>query len=233
MRKSRLAFVAANCLIFGIASSCKKETIPTVTRNTILDPCSTKNEYFPPPGSTWSGSGLHWGADEEEWESNLLHHMREPSLYACSAATDEPVYRFLWDRSLSEPIAARLTVHKDGTGTLTIHILANNGIQPPPEPGQPPITQDQWFRIKSEQQIAVTPEQAKHALALLDGINFWNVDPNKGETTDGSDWIFESKVEGRYRLVDFRNQPSKIAKDCGLYLVLGLGKLAISTDEIY
>jgi hypothetical protein len=233
MRKSLVILIVGCCLILGVACSCKKENIHTAAQNKAHDPCSTRNEYFPPPGSTWAGNGLHWGADENSWESNLLRHMQEPSLYACSGADDEPVYRFLWDRSLSEPIVARLTVHKDGTGTLIIHMLASNGIPLPPKPGQPPTTLDQWFRIKSEEQIAVTPEQVKHVLVLFNGINFWNVDPSKGETTDGSDWIFESKVEGRYRLIDFRNMPSKSANDCGLYLVLGLGKLAIPPGAIY
>src|ERR1039458_10423712 len=81
--------------------------------------CSSLSAYFPLP-DTGTGN-LFYGTDQAEWEGNLLQHMKEPALYACPSSLDtQPVYRFLWDRSLSKPIAVRLTVHADGSGTLFV-----------------------------------------------------------------------------------------------------------------
>ncbi len=50
---------------------------------------------------------------------------------------------------------------------------------------------------------------------------------------DGSDWIIESKVNGRYRLVDFRNGHSEPARNFGLYLVSELAKVKIPGQAVY
>ena len=113
-----------------------------------------------------------------------------------------------------------------------MRVLAHNTLLPAPSPSQPTISADQWYRIVVEREIVVAPEQVKHALDIYAGIQFWNA-KNKGETTDGSDWIIESRVHGKYRLVDFRNEPSQSARDFGLYLVNDLGGLAIPKDAIY
>ncbi|HTW44411.1 MAG TPA: hypothetical protein VMD58_02605 [Acidobacteriaceae bacterium] len=158
--------------------------------------------------------------------------MHEPSLYACIPATTEPVYRFLWDRSLSEPIAARLVVHNDGSGTLNVKMLAHGTMLPASESGMKPVSQDEWYQIKLDREIEVTHAEVRHALDLVNQVTFVKQN-DSNETTDGSDWIFESKVKGKYRLVDFRNTPSTPAKELGLYLVLDLAKLPIPNDAIY
>jgi hypothetical protein len=160
--------------------------------------------------------------------------MHEPSLYACSVPTQEAAFRFLWDRSLSEPIAARLVVHADGTGILFLRILEHSGIPTPPPPGKSPVSEDEWFRIKSDRQIPVTQQQVSRAMALFSQINFRGHRPTSGgDTTDGSDWIFESKSQGKYRLVDFRNEPTAQAKELGLYLVRDLAQLPLKPSDIY
>lgn len=162
-----------------------------------------------------------------------LKHMHEPSLYVCSAPTDEPEYRFLWDRSLSQPIAARLVVHKDCSGDLYIHMLAHAGIQIPPRPGKKPVSQDEWYRIILNRQVSVTPDQVARALNLFHQIKFIDDSPGSRMTTDGSDWIIESNVAGKYRLVDFRNGYSEPAQKFGFYLVFDLAKLSITHQAIY
>jgi len=218
-------------LTLTLPIACKKKT-PITDSHLKPDPCTTGDEYFPPASATWSGRGLHFGADQVEWESEFLRRMQEPSLYKCADIANEPEYRFLWDRSLSEPIAARLVVHKNGSGTLFVHMLANSGLPPPPEHGEKPSTPDNWYQMKIDQQIKISPEEVATALGYFHQISFWNARP-RGETTDGSDWIFESKVQGQYRLVDFRNVPSPAAKAFGLYLVLTIAKLSIDRRTIY
>ena len=229
----RFALIVFAVLAAALMLSCKhRQREVSSSDGADLDPCSTSNDYFPPPAANWPGGKLHFGADQGAWEANFLRHMHEPSLYACIPATAEPVYRFLWDRSLSEPVAARLVVHNDGSGILFVKMLAHGTMLPPPETGVKPVSQDEWYRMKLEHEIALTPEQVRRALNLVNQIEFVT-ESNSHETTDGSDWIFESKVKGKYKLVDFRNIPTVPARELGLYLVLDLAKLPIPTDAIY
>ena len=140
--------------------------------------------------------------------------------------------RFLWDRSLSAPIAARLTVHQDGKGTLTVSMLAHNGLMPPPSPKGKPITETTFYQRTVAREVPLTANQVSHALDLLTHIRFVT-NRNVPNTTDGSDWIFETEEAGRYRLVDFRNEPTPSAKELGLYLVRDLGQISLPQDAIY
>jgi hypothetical protein len=221
-------------VVLTLIAACKRQTIAnTVEEDGTINSCSTKNEYFPSGPVERHENRLSWGDDQVEWESMFLGHMHEPSLYACTTPADEPQYRFLWDRSLSQPIAARLVIHRDGSGTLFARMLANAGIQPPPRPGKKPVSQDYWYRIILDRQIAVPSEQITHALSLFHRIEFIDYSKKHGMTTDGSDWIFESKVDGKYRLVDFRNVAPEPARNFGLYLALDLAKLPIPRNAIY
>ena len=162
--------------------------------------------------------------------------MHEPSLYACAAPSDDAEYRFLWDRSLSQLIVARLTVHKDGNGILTIRMLANGGIPlppPPPRGKKKSVSLDEWFRVVLDRQIDVSTDQVAHALELFHRVKFVDDKPGARNTTDGSDWIIDELDGSRYRLVDFRNGYSEPAKDFGLYMVWDLGKVEFSGGAIY
>jgi hypothetical protein len=108
-------------------------------------------------------------------------------------------------------------------------------LPPPPPPGRKTgITWDEWQKIKLDRRVDLTAEQVRSALTLFSRIEF-RVGALKtpGETTDGSDWIFESRVAGRYRLIDFRNEPSAAARECGLFMVQELGKVSIPQNAIY
>jgi hypothetical protein len=198
-------------------------------------PCAASGKYFPAEGTAGTG-GLNTGAMQAEWETMLLRHMGELSLYACGGVHAEPEYRFLWDRSLSEPIAVRLVVHEDGTGTLFTRELDHGTLPPPLPPGRKsqPYSWDEWFTVKLSKQTVLHAAEVRHVLDLFNGIDFPHEGPRKPDsTTDGSDWVFESRVQGRYRLVDFRNNPSPAARVCGLFLVQELSKIAIPPRAIY
>jgi hypothetical protein len=224
--------LAMGCLALPFA--CRRQPSRLTEAEYKPDPCSSRGEFFPPQGAIWSGEGLHYGEMQGHWEALFLTHMHEPSLFACSPRNSEASYRFLLDRSLNKPIATRLVVHGDGTGTLFVRVLENSGIPPPPPPGKSPISEDDWFHVESDRSLAVTSQQTSHALALFSQIGFWrDMQSALSETTDGSDWIFESKVQGKYRLIDFRNKPSPVAKAFGMYLVRDLAKLQLDPGEVY
>lgn len=196
-------------------------------------PCSSLPEYFP---FTNSGTGdLSYGSDQAEWETNLLQHMKEPPLYSCGSSLDsQPAYRFLWDRSLSKPIAVRLMVHPNGEGTLLVRELAHCCLMPPPERNQKALTWEEWLTLDTDRTFDLDVGQTRKLVSLFDVVFHHPFDPNPiPNTTDGSDWIFESRVQGRYRLRDFRNVPPESARTLGLLLVRDLGRIPIQEQEIY
>lgn len=195
-------------------------------------PCSQDLSYF--PAFIQGEAPLHFGTDQAEWESLYLKHMGEPSLYHCPARGSEPELRFLWDRSLSPPIAVRLVVHRDRTGTLFVHMLAHPGTVPllEPEVNGKTVLDEVWYRQTLGRQIEVTRGQVNRVLQMASGIRF-RTDHSAPFTTDGSDWIFETEELGSYRVVDFRNDPPENARALGLYLVMTLGGVHLRKGEIY
>lgn len=199
MMFDRLA-ISFLCLTFlTAASGCRSHPQVQVAIKDGSTLCSKGTDYFPPVSNTETGN-LHFGLDQAEWESNILRHMGEPSLYALGPSNAEPEYRFLWDRSLSEPIAVRLMVHGDGSGTLFVRMLSHCCMPPPPPPGKKKsVTWAEWLKIKLDRRVDLTPAQVQQVLSLFSRIEFRaGTVKTPGETTDGSDWIFESRVGGRY-----------------------------------
>jgi hypothetical protein len=233
--KNRRGYILFVVLGVALAAACRKPAQQPVTREEgEVAPCSNSGEFFPSGQAGLHGPGLFFGDFQVQWESDFLKRMHEPSLYACAAPSDDAEYRFLWDRSLSQPIVARLTVHKDGNGILTIRMLANAGIPPPPLHGKKKsVSLDEWYRVVLDRQIDVSADQVSHALELFHRVKFVDDNPGPRYTTDGSDWIIEAREGAKYRLVDFRNGHSEPAKDFGLYLVRDLGKVEISGGAIY
>ena len=204
-------------LMAGIGCHARRDNVlPTVTDRSR---CSNITEYFPPAGTPWT-TGFHFGDEWGESVSQILKMMHEPSLYWCEAGVPDAQYRFIWIRSFNDPIAIRLSVHANGTGTLFIHSLKGWMAGYPPKPG-----------INSTREI--TSDQTKHALELFKQIDFMDK-RNRFDisSTDGSNWIFEANEGGRYQLVEFRD-PTPEAQRFGLYLMLDLAKLPLTKDEIY
>jgi hypothetical protein len=195
--------------------------------------CSSLPEYFPRPNS---GTGeLFYGNDQADWERKYLQHMKELPLYACGSSLDtQPVYRFLWDRSLSKPIAVRLEVRPDGAGRLFVRELAHCCLMPPPGKGEKAQTWDEWLTLDTDRAVDLNVDQTRQITSQFDTVFHRPFDLNlTGNTTDGSDWIFEYRVQGRYRLRDFRNVPPESAKALGLLLVRDLAGIPIQENEIY
>jgi hypothetical protein len=224
------------CLVFPALTllaalvACHPQHAVFQTDNSVAIPCSRQVAYFPPFKT--GAIGLVWGQDQVDWETHTLRRMGEPSLYSCTKPQPEPMLRFLWDRSLSAPISARLIVHSNGTGTLIVRMLSSGTLMPPPLPNEKQPTEDDFYRRTVDREIRLTTDQVNHILALLMKIRFVT-DRNVPNTTDGSDWIFETEEAGRYSLVDFRNEPSSSAKELGLYLVRDMGHISLPESAIY
>ena len=210
------------CLAFG---SCHRQGPVLTSSDPNARSCSHNDEYFP------KGS-LSWGDEQIAWETQYLQMMGESSLYRCPVAGAEPTVRFLWDRSLSRPIAVNLSIHPDGTGEVGVRMLAHGGMLPPLLLGQKEIESKVWYQRTIDQRKAVGKEQVNKVLSLLGGVVFLT-DHNGPNTTDGSDWIFETEEAGRYKVVDFRNTPPEAARTLGLFMVRDLGGVPVSDREVY
>ena len=134
MSPNRISLWLASGLLFVLIFGCRKTTSVEPVDTFASVHCSSLPDYFPFAVMGATGD-FFYGDYQAEWEANYLRHMKEPSLYACGALSSQPEYRFLWDRSLSEPISVRLVVHPDYAGTLFVRVLANGGMIPPPRPG--------------------------------------------------------------------------------------------------
>jgi hypothetical protein len=168
-----------------------------------------------------------------QWYSLHLRHMREPSLFSCRLTPGESVIRFLWERSFHEPIAARLTVHRSGSATLTMRVLAHGTLLPPQRPAERALTYDDWLTLSLNSESDITPGQVKHVQELFRRVDFRGGHGRSPHSTDGSDWVLEAVIDGRYFLIDQRNVDISPLRELGLYLVPTLGKLNIPSNEIY
>ena len=226
-----IAFLAATAL--AGTSGCRKQVVQMADDNAGAMQCSPLPKYFPLSGESETGA-LFFGEEQAEWEGMFLAHMQEPSLYNCGSLKTSSEYRFLWDRSLSEPIAVRLVVNPNGNGTLFVRMLNHGGLLPAVNAGEKAVAPDVWYKLKIDKRVDLNTEQVRQVTDMFRTVLHLPTDPRYiGMTTDGSDWIFESRVNGRYRLKDFRNKPPAPARELGLLMALTLAQLPLTKDQIY
>lgn len=232
MRVDRLLVVVAITVLFGVAS-CRKQPTQTADDNAGSIQCSPVLKYFPLDGETGAGS-LFFGQYQADWEGHLLAYMKEPPLYGCGVIDKSNEYRFLWDRSLSESIAVRLAVNSDGSGTLFVRMLQHGGLLPAVEAGEKFVAPDEWYKLKLDRRVDLSAEQVRQLTDMFRVVLHLPDNPRHvGETTDGSDWVFESRINGRYRVKDFRNKQPEAARTLGLLMALTIGQVPLSKDQIY
>src|SRR5260370_25638559 len=83
---------------------------------------ASQTDYFPSGILDDTAQSSHF---KEQWYSEQLRALKEPSLWELSKSPKTQTYRFLWLRSFHRPISVRLDIHEDGTGLLTTK--ATNG----------------------------------------------------------------------------------------------------------
>jgi hypothetical protein len=158
------------------------------------------------------------------WYAQQLRALKEPSLSDDAAIGAESVYRFTWLRTADHPIAIRITVHGNGTGTLTAKISSGAGGY---EPG----------RLIANTTRGVSVREVRHMLDLIESMGFWQMpsEPAPGDTVglDGAQWIREASGRSAYHVIDRWSPQDGLLRELGLYLALKLGKLPVSGKTIY
>jgi hypothetical protein len=127
-------------------------------------------------------------ANRSSWYSKHLKGLQEPSLYPPSA--DAEIYRFTWLRTFDNPMAFRVTVTSNGTGTLTVKRANGAG-------GYDPGVVD----LKLE--LTLTKSDVDKLKQALVDMSYWDLPIElDGLGIDGAQWIVEASVNGRYKVVD-------------------------------
>src|ERR1700683_1038859 len=91
-----------------------------------------------------------------EWYSKPLKALGEPSFWELSQRSNQQVYRFLWLRSFSHPVAVRLELRPDGSAILTIQTTDGAGGYAPGKLNEKPEKNNsheamKWFPQRREQ----------------------------------------------------------------------------------
>jgi hypothetical protein len=128
---------------------------------------------------------------EDGWFSQHLTAAREPSLFeqALKSPGGTNSYRFTLLRSFHAPVTVRIEENAQGEMLLTTKVLSGKGGY---EPG----------RIAEEKSRQLTPaerENVRRMFIASDFVNF-RADPCI-LGLDGAEWIIETRVDGKYRLV--------------------------------
>jgi len=164
----------------------------------------------------------------QRWFSAELHLLEEPSLLELSKASPAESYRFLWLRTFNQPIAVRLDIRPDGTGTLTTKVANGEG-------GFPYTSKTLAKNVST----TVSRERVQSFLQTANDLQFWSLPTtvNDPTGTDGSEWIIEGTIGGKYHIVErwcADNTPNKRAvQKLGIMLAIELAQLNISTKDIY
>jgi hypothetical protein len=191
---------------------------------------ASQSDYFPPGTLDDTERSSHF---TEQWYSEQLRALKEPSLWGLSKTHTTQTYRFLWLRSFHRPISVRLDIQQAGTGVLTTKATNGQG------GNQPGVLVMNKTRV-------LTKKQTNRALDRINAVGFWGlpsyekpkerVGPN-GEKTleinlDGAQWILEGIKDGRYQIIDRLSPQRGPVRTVGL-MMTKLAKLKFPHDEIY
>lgn len=148
--------------------------------------------------------------------------MHEPSFSEGSKDASLIAYRFLWLRSFHNPIAIRLTIRPDGTGSLVAKVTSGRG-------GYPAGVMTQSASVE------IRREEVQRFQDLLQKATFWAL-PTEAPIPigglDGAEWILEGVLSGEYHVVD-RWSPKKDDYAILCLYLLQLSQIHVEAREVY
>lgn len=179
---------------------------------------AAQTKYFPPDTLSHDNKLNEFLV---RWYSGQLAALQEPSLLSAPPQSVQS-YRFLWLRTFNHPIAVRLDMSDDGTGTLTTKVASGAGGYAP-------------GKLITNKTTPLDKAQVDSFVDLVVRSNFWNepTGPNQQAGTDGAEWIIEGSKPGKYHVID-RWTPSKgAAYELGKKLAIDLAGLDGTTEPIH
>ncbi len=149
------------------------------------------------------------------WYSKHLRALREPALAALAGDGQAHAYRFLWLRTFDAPIALRVDVSPDGSGTLTVKAASGKG-------GYEPGT------LVTNRRRVMPRAEVRRFLSGLATARYWELptrerpeieeDGSITVTADGAQWILEGVRSGRYHVVDRHSPEHGAYREAALWL---------------
>ena len=159
-----------------------------------------------------------------QWYRGQLRALDEPALFNNPSLTAEVVYRFTWLRTFHHPIALRVVIHADGTGTLTAKMADGAGGY---KPG----------KLTLNRTREISQAEVQRLSSLVQAMDFWHMptEPpfDKGAGCFGAEWILEGLRGAEYHVVDRWSPEKGPLHKLGLYLVQDLGRIGIPPEAIY
>jgi hypothetical protein len=161
----------------------------------------------------------------EKWYSQQLEALQEPSLWEMSRTIKGQIYRFLWLRSFHHPVAVRLNVNDDGTGTLVTKVGDGQGGYPP-------------GKLIENRTQELSKQQTQRFLDEVKELKYWDL-PSREETNpqvvnlDGAQWIIEAVRRGNYKIVDRWSPEKGPIKTLGLTMTIELAGMKLLYREVY
>jgi len=157
-----------------------------------------------------------------EWYSTMLKALHEPSLLESSKDPSLTEFRFLWLRTFHHPVAIRVVVKPDGTGTLITKITSGAGGY---EPG----------KLTTNRTRKLSRDETQLILQRFQNSNFWALPTHERKVigVDGAEWVFEAALKGKYHLVSDWSPKKGTVYDLGTFFLFDLEKLEISHEEFY
>jgi hypothetical protein len=157
----------------------------------------------------------------DRWYTDRFRALEEPSLLTTACGDSETVYRFTWLRTRHHPIAVRITVRANGTGTLTSKMTDGAA--------------GYWSgKLIANATRDVDATEIQHVLELIDAMGFWQMlARDEVEGMDGAQWILEGCSHGTYHVIHRWSPTKGLLRELGLYLVLTLSKFDCPAEVIY
>jgi hypothetical protein len=197
---------------------------PVVPESAPVDVAPDENPRYFPIGVFAEGKSA--GSCSARWYAEQLRALQKPSLSEHVFTGVDSVYRFTWLRSFDHPIAVRVTVHPDGTGTLTARMTDGTGGY---KPGN--------LIANSNREVGV--KEVRRLLNLINAVGFWQM-PTEPATErsdvvnlDGAQWILEACSHCDYHVIDRWSPRRGPLRELGLYLARTLGGLNVPAATIY
>lgn len=190
---------------------------------------ATQIDYFPPGILDEAPQSSQF---KEQWYSDQLRALKEPSLWQLSKTQKAQTYRFLWLRSFHHPISVRLDVVEDGTAVVTTKITSGQG-------------GDERRKLIVNKSHSLTKEQTASFLDLINEAGFWDlatyaqgvVGPDGKKIVevdvDGAEWILEGVKDGKYKIADRWSPEKGPVRALGLTMLINLAKLKLLYEEVY
>lgn len=157
------------------------------------------------------------------WFAVQLEALQERPVYNEKPVGQSQMLRFLWLRTFHHPVAIRIEIAENGSGTLFVKEADGAGGYAP-------------GKLIRDTRRPLTPSEVTGVEMQVSATEFWSLPgpqpKNEAEGCDGSDWIIEGVRQGEYHAVICWTPSRGPVYQLGSYAIQ-LAGLTIPANEFY